>query len=437
MTSETLPLAAPLEEEPAAEEQRGWSFPARFGLRFAIAFLLAIHLPSPFYMIPWLGSLFIRVWSVLPDRITPWIVRTLFGIARPMRSGSGDTPYNYAEMAAYLILGLLVAAVWSLIDRRRIAYPRLLEVFRIYVRFILAEAMIGYGTAKVFPSQFPQPSLDKLVQPLGDFSPMGLLWAFMGHSPAYTIFTGAAELLGAILITIRRTVLLGALVIIGVMVNVVALNLFYDVPVKIYSTQLLLLAIFLAMPHLHRLAKFFILNQPVPADRSEPLVRNRRWQIVLVVLRTVVVIWYVWAQFEGSRQSYDRFYGQASPLRGIWNVETINVDGVERPPLVTDLTRWRRFVFDYAPFASFYGMDDRRHRFNVKVNEAKRTIELTSRDDAKRKATLTYERLNAETLIVAGRLDGKVIRAVCRRGPEEFFLTRRGFHWVNERPVNR
>ena len=38
---------------------------------------------------------------------------------------------------------------------------------------------------------------------------MGLLWTFMGHSPAYSAFTGAAEALAGALLLFRRTTLLG------------------------------------------------------------------------------------------------------------------------------------------------------------------------------------------------------------------------------------
>ena|GEM_PF-5392919 len=34
----------------------------------------------------------------------------------------------------------------------------------------------------------PSPTLDRLVQPFGDASPMGLVWTFMGASTAYPIF---------------------------------------------------------------------------------------------------------------------------------------------------------------------------------------------------------------------------------------------------------
>jgi hypothetical protein len=437
LTTEPPVLDAPEPQpvEPTAPAQ-GWSFPARFGVRFALAFLIPLNIDAFLALLPYVGDYVYLAWSPIQNKVVSFLTMAFFRVGLSGRTGSGDSVYSYAQIVVYAGVALLIATVWSLLDRRRVAYPRMLEVLRVCVRVVLAEAMIGYGTAKIIPAQFPVPSLDKLVQPLGDFSPMGLLWAFMGFSPGYTIFTGAAELVAGILVTIRRTTLLGALMSIAVLVNVFALNMFYDVPVKVYSAQLLLLAAFLTLPHLHRLARFFVLNQPVPPDTSEPLVRNRWAQIAIVVARTLVVVWYVFFGLQESKSAQD-FRGTRSPIRGVWNVATVTVDGVERPPLVTDLTRWRRLVFDYTGYMSLYPMDDRRQRFTIKLDEAKKTIALTSRDDPKRTALLTYDRKDANTLLVAGKLDGHDFRAICHRGDEHFFLTERGFHWISEKPVNR
>jgi hypothetical protein len=438
LTTERPELEAP---EPQPAETRtapGWSFPARFGLRFALAFLIPLDLVGSLSQLPYVGDYAYALWAPILDRFIPFLTTTLFHIARGGGpTGSGDGAYSYAQTAVYAIVAVIIAAVWSLLDRRRITYPRTLEVLRVCVRIVLAEAMISYGASKVVPSQFPVPALDKLVQPLGDLSPMGLLWVFMGFSPGYTIFTGAAELLSGILLTIRRTTLLGALMSIAVLVNVVAINFFYDVPVKLYSAQLLLLAIFLTIPHLHRLLNFFILNRPVTPDHSQPLIRNRWAQLLLVAARTLLVGWFVVIFIRQSHGWLQEARGTHSPLRGIWNVASVAVDGVERPPLVTDLTRWRRLVFDYPGYMSLYEMNDQRQRFTVKVDEKKHTLLLTSRDDQKRTALLTYDRKDSNTLLVAGKLDGHDFRAVCHRGGERFFLTERGFHWVNEKPVNR
>ena len=55
--------------------------------------------------------------------------------------------------------------------------------------------MFGYGFAKLCLSQFAPPSPARLDQPIGESTPMGILWTFMGASPAYCIFTGAVEVL--------------------------------------------------------------------------------------------------------------------------------------------------------------------------------------------------------------------------------------------------
>ena len=179
--------------------------------------------------------------------------------------GSGDTTWDYVQLFCLLVLSVAATGVWSLLDRKRLNYDRLHLVLRTIVRFWLAYNMIVYGTAKIIPVQMPSPTLERLLEPFGDASPMGLLWTFMGASAGYTMFTRAAELLGGLLLIARRTTLLGALVCCGVMANVVMLNFCYDVPVKLASSHLLVMAIFLIVPDLRRGLGDLFLFQRQPA----------------------------------------------------------------------------------------------------------------------------------------------------------------------------
>ena len=52
----------------------------------------------------------------------------------------------------------------------------------------------------------------RLIEPFGNFSLMGVLWASIGASRPYEIFAGCAETLGGILLIFPRTTTLGALV---------------------------------------------------------------------------------------------------------------------------------------------------------------------------------------------------------------------------------
>src|SRR5437763_16588523 len=136
--------------------------------------------------------------------------------------------------------------------------------------------MITYGAMKVIKLQFSYPGPDRLLETYGESSPMRLLWTFMGASDEYTWFTGAGEMLGGLLLCTRRTTLLGALVSFGVMLHVAVLNFCYDVPVKLFSTHLVLMSVFLTLPDLPWLAKVFVLGRRAEPREVPPLTR-RKW----------------------------------------------------------------------------------------------------------------------------------------------------------------
>src|SRR5262249_750112 len=170
---------------------------------------------------------------------------------------------------------------------------------------------------------------------------------FMGASESYNIFTGAGELLGGLLLTTRRTALLGALVCFGVLSHVTMLNFSYDVPVKQFSLHLLAMSVFLMAPDLGPLAKMFGLNRPVEPVVFRPLSRRPWIDRTAVVLRTLVVAYVLITALQGAQESRKKFGDLAprSPLYGIWNVEEFEGDGKTDPPRVTDAQRWRRGGF--------------------------------------------------------------------------------------------
>ncbi len=419
-----------------------WSAAKRVGFRFVCCYLVLYNLPFPLDFVPWLGEavggLYYRIW----DTFARWLSQQAFGLEISRHpSGSGDTAYNYVQVFGYLVLAVAGTLLWTLLDRKRRQYVRLHEWLRVYVRYSLALAMISYGMMKVIPTQFPPPSIDRLMQPLGDASPMGLVWTFMGASSAYVIFTGAAELLGGLLLVARRTTLLGALVSAGVMSNVVMLNFSYDVPVKLFSSHLLAMALFLAAPDLRRLTDALVLNRPAEPSPLRPLFRRAWINNGAIVLRTVFIGFLLWTFFQQATANQSTYSAEARakvPLHGVWNVDEFMIDGQARPPLVTDLERWNRVIVDNPGQLAVFRMNDSRDRYNVKVDEAKKTIEMTRRLDPDWKTTVVWRRPAPDRLELEGTFDGrKILTRLHRVEPPEFLLVTRGFHWINERPFNR
>ncbi len=427
--------------EPSPVPPAEWSPVKRVGFRFLCCYFLLYNFPFPLEYVPWLdaaGGLYYQLWT----RFVPWVGLQLFGFQITVfPNGSGDTTFNWIQVFCCLVLAVAGTLLWSILDRKRREYGRLYPWLRVYVRFALAVSMINYGLIKVIPSQFPAPSMDRLLQPLGDASPMGLLWTFMGASAAYSIFTGASELLGGLLLTVRRTALLGALIAIGVMGNVVMLNFSYDVPVKLFSCHLLAMALFLAAPDARRLFNALVLNRPAEPHPLRPLFQRQALRYAAAALRTVFIGFVVWINIQqatANRANYSAEARAKAPLYGIWNVDEFVVDGQARPPLVTDLERWNRVIVDNPGQLAVFRMNDSRDRYNVKVDEAKKTIEMTRRFEPTWKTSVVWRRPAPDRLELEGMFDGKkIVTRLHRVEPPKFLLVTRGFHWINERPFNR
>jgi hypothetical protein len=307
--------------------------------------------------------------------------------------------------------------VWSLVDQARRDHRTLHEVLRIGLRYVLALTMLSYGLAKVLKSQFPEPSPGRLVQPVGEMSPMGLLWTFMGYSTPYTVFAGLAEVVGGVLLFWRRTTIAGALLLVVVMGNVVLLNFCYDVPVKLYSTHLLVMALVLLAPDAPRLARAVL-------ARVAPLAVRRRRLALAAKLAFIGVG--VYGMIDSHWESYTQ-WGDGAPkpaLEASWEVEGFDAD--ERIRRITIATRG----------ATVWTVAGKQRRYKAVHDEAAGTLTLGGWQEDAPSWTLRATRPDAEHLRLTGILDGLPVDLRLRRRTD-FLLMDRGFHWVNELPFNR
>ena len=401
---------------------RPWSLALRVAFRFVFSFLVLFNFPFPLDVIPFVAG---AVQSAIDAAIVA-VGQSVFGIAvDTVGNGSGDRTANWIFLFIVVALSVASTLIWSIADRRATGYPRLWRWFHTYVRFALAVPMMGYGAYKVIPSQFVSPGLERLLQPIGDASPMGLLWTFMGASMGYTMFTGFGELIGGLLLTVRRTALLGALVSAGVMTHVVALNFFYDVPVKIFSSILLFEALVLAAPDAKKLLRFFILDRP-----SESLFANAKLRIAARVVIALFIGYVAFTQFKSSWDQRQRLLTQrlaVSPLSGVWTIENADAGSP---------TAWRRLIVAGPQWGAIQTMDDGITRYVLSSDE--KVLIFKKRIDPHFQATMSYERTGPKTLTLRGQFDGKNIVATMHREDERTFrLTSRGFHWINEAPFNR
>lgn len=436
------PPSSPVAAGPRAEAPaRAGSPAARFAFRFAAAYLVLYFFPAPITELEPMQPLaegYARLWRPL----VLGVGRLAFGVDLAAFPGeSSDSHYAWVQIACFLALAALAAAVWTFLERGR-AEVRGREWIRAYVRVVLAVEMIQYGAVKVIPSQFPPLTAEKLLQPIGEMSPMSLLWAFMGASRPYTVFTGAVELGAGLLLIPRRTALLGALLSLGALGNVVALDVAYDVHVKIWALHLLLAAAFVVAPDLGRLAGLFLRNRPVEPRPIRPLFARRRLHGGALALRAAFFAAIVALSLHGAYGVYHaRFAEPKPPFYGLWEVDRFALDGVERPPLWTDPLRWRRAVFGFETLYLHLG-DDSLRVYRLARDPARGSFRLTPMGPGKptdpRTESLAYRQAAPGRLTLEGRWGGHAVRADLRRGREESsFPVNRGFRWIHEPGAGR
>jgi uncharacterized membrane protein len=429
------------------DDSRIWRPATRIAFRLSFLYLgsyiLLTQLSTAFLrLIPWgyrdLGT------SPPIQTVISWVARHLFGVTAPLvvtGSGSGDKTFDWALAFCLLASALLATAVWTLLDRRRRDYMRLHQWFRLFVRFALGATLVGYGAFKVFLLQMGAgPSLSRLIEPFGHFSPMGVLWSFIGASPAYQMFTGCAEILGGILLFVPWTATLGALVSLAVAIHVFTLNMTYDVPVKLMSFHLVLLALFLLAPESRRLANFFLLNRAVGPSAQPGLFQGRRAQRLAVAAQIAFGAYLLGTGLHGVSWAAAHYGGGApkSLLYGIWEADPETAGAQVSFPVPGENFLWRRIIFDVATSMTVQRMDDTFDHYPVTVNPVDQSLIVSTRKSGGRDVVFRYLRPALDRLVLAGEGDGRSVEIQCRLLDRETFpLVIRGFHWIQEHPYNR
>lgn len=427
--------------EPATQTR--WSPATRIAFRFAFCYLLLYALccgnATLWKTIPIVGDhvelLFWWPWR----HAAPWFGTHLFHLtgtgARLHLGVSNDMALVYISVGLMLIAALAATLLWTLLDRRSTAYPRLFLWFRFAMRLCMGASMLIYGMLKVFPYQMSSPSLAVLNEPLGNASPMTLLWTLLGMNPLYEVLCGSLELLCGVLILFRRTALLGALLTAFVVSNVVLYNYFFDVPVKLFATHLLLMALAVIVPDTPALSRFFLhrsntaLHTGWSPFRSPTALRRE----TLLTAAALIIVLATQVHRLAPITAHERAgIAHPHPLTGLWRVDSattpyLTADGLPMTVLSLEPNgRANLRATDNALWRAVATYDDRAHTLEIQpIGLAQPTLYAIAQPDP---THLTLTSLRGQP----GKLTLSRIPT-----PATYPLLQRGFHWINEWGLER
>ena len=357
-------------------------------------------------------------------------------------NGSGDTSFGWMQLVTFLLLATLGCIGWSLIDRKRENYSRLDFWFRNMVRYYVILVALSYGIIKLFTQQMIFPNLSQLATPLGDFLPMRFSWLFIGYSTPYQIFSGAMEVLTAILLFNRRTVSAGLLVGVGVFAHVFILNICYDIPVKIFSFHLFVYCVFLLCYDAPRLLNFLVFNRSTESNTLYEIHFSQKWQRVthligkaaFGIIFAILPLIQAWGYYQESISA-----PEPSPFYGVYDVVKYTVGQDTIHPLAMDTLHWKDFIFDKNNLGSIDSRDTtfrqryRRSYFNFQIDSVEQTIDIKKfGTDTVNLMTLHYRFINKKDIFFRTKLRQDSIHLWLRKSPRTFQLAERQFHWLSE-----
>lgn len=404
---------------------------------FVLAYLFFYMFPFPLSNIPYVSEVF-GYYDKAIEALTLGIGKTILKIKtleKVAMTGSGDTRYDYVKLISIAVIALISAIVIVAFSARKSKHKKLYEIVFTYARYYLGLYMLVYGFAKIYGGQFGFPDLGRLEQKFGDASPMGLLWTFMGFSKSYTIFTGLSEIIAGALLFFRRTTVFGALLTLLVMSNVTMLNFAYDVPVKLFSSHLTLISIFILSRNIINLIRFFITNKTT-ALHIEKLELTKKWlrwgRIALKFLVVIGLPALLVYSYMGNNNGTPK-----NNLAAAYFTEEFFKNADTLPPGKNDSIRWSKFFISEFYSQVFFANEQSTY-YDTKIDTVAKTLKLKSYADTNQVFTLNYAFTNDNRFTISGLFRSDSISANFKvKRLEDYLLVKRGFHWINEYPFNR
>jgi hypothetical protein len=420
------------------EELMPWPFWKRVLLRFFLLFFLVFIFVYSGGLAA--GQSFYEFYIQPFQNTAVWVGRRFFDLSTINfdGKGSGDTSGDYLLLVVIGSLALTGTIIWSAIERKRKNYDQLFYWLVVIIRCFLITIMTVYGLVKFFKTQFPYPSATLLRETYGQSSPMELAWAFFGYSKAYNYVMGFAEISCALLLSFRRTTLLGGLLTLVVAGNIMAINYCFDVPVKILSTALVAMSIFIIARDAKRLLSFFFYNRLTPPDAIKPLLFKIKWKrnTFTFVKYLLLIVFFSYNVFNLHLASQQNGNQPPDILSGYYNITKMDISKLRLAKDDSVKLNWDAMIISDNEI-NIKLPDQKELSFPYKKDLENHKLMLYKDALSKPFCEFLYQYIEPDVLLLNGHMDNSKISLKLELNDwEKTRLIRRGFHWINEYPYN-
>ena len=403
-------------------------------MRKSIAFLY-----STFLIFAVLGVIFIpfsfRNWSFQADLTRFLFEDLILGIANSFdcivitnpEVSSDSTTFYLLFLVLFLIaiflnLFLQFSSFWKNNQRK------IFNILQLILVYYLALIMLKYGFDKIYKAQFYLPEPNTLFTPLGMLDKDILYWSTIGSSHSYNVFIGLLEVIPALMLLLKKTRILGLFILSGVLLNVLFVNLGFDISVKLFSSFLLFITLILLAPSLKNIIQFFVMNKSIflPYLTGENLIHSK---VTRFSIKGIIIL-FIFSESLFPYIQSENYNDDKVPrisMHGAYEISESQPDGI-----IENLNIKRFFIHRQGYFIFQYE-DDSMEDFHLEIQQNK--LILTNYDEEKIELDYSYSDAS-KTLEIKSKEFGWTIygQAINWR---EMPLMKEGFHWtvdeVNEK----
>lgn len=206
-------------------------------------------------------------------------------------------------------------------ENRNPKLEKLLSILTCLAIYYLSSKMICFAIPKFLFMQFRILHYESFV-PLAELTKYQHMWSFFGRSYNYNLFIGFMEFLSGALILFKRTRLIALLILVGILTNILILNIEFEIDFAIsHVTVDLILVLLLLSTYRRDLYKFFISLGGKFNDAGKTK-KTRLGQVIpYIFLITLSISYFVFSLSMKSKYIVDE------EIVGSHNIKSLRING--------------------------------------------------------------------------------------------------------------
>jgi hypothetical protein len=202
------------------------------------------------------------------------------------------------------------------------------------------------------------------------------------------------------------------------------------------------MAVFVLAPDLRRLADLLVLNRPTLPAAVAPRRFDRGWlRLGRLALKAVVIAYFLislsleaWQRWEHTVKRSARYRGRSTT----YTVDEFFRNGRLVPTSPSDSSRWQSLYL--GPGGASVNLMNSEDMLAAAYDPAQQVLAVFSSDHKTELGLLacSWGDPDKDHLSLTGRVaNDSLVVTLHRLDASKFLLVRRGFHWINEFPLNR